>query len=72
MTDDGRGFDTGAPGVGVGQQSMRYRAGELGGELTVESEPGCGTRVRLEIPVSRLLAEGEGPATSGDEGAPTA
>ena len=72
VTDDGRGFDTGAPGVGVGQQSMRYRAGELGGELTVESEPGCGTRVRLEIPVSRLLAEGEGPATSGDEGAPTA
>ena len=75
VADDGRGFETGRPGIGIGQQSMSYRARELGGELTVESVPGSGTRVRFEVPVSRLLAEsGKGPASPppGDEGAPTA
>jgi GAF domain-containing protein/CheY-like chemotaxis protein len=72
VADDGRGFDTNRPGIGVGQQSMRYRARELGGELTVESTPGGGTRVRLEVPVSRLLEEvrpGRVGPPSGDEGA---
>ena len=71
VADDGRGFDTNRPGMGVGQQSMRYRARELGGELTVESTPGGGTRVRFELPVSRLLGEvrpGLGGQPSGDEG----
>jgi PAS domain S-box-containing protein len=78
VADDGRGFETDRPGIGVGQQSMRHRARELGGELTVESSPGRGTRVRFEVPVSRLLGEVRpdrgGPARppSGDEGAPTA
>lgn len=57
VADDGRGFDTDRPGVGVGQQSMRHRARELGGELEVESMPGSGTRVRFEVPVSRLAGE---------------
>jgi PAS domain S-box-containing protein len=78
VADDGRGFETDRPGIGVGQQSMRHRARELGGELTVASSPGRGTRVRFEVPVSRLLGEVRpdrgGPARppSGDEGAPTA
>jgi PAS domain S-box-containing protein len=55
VADDGRGFDAENPGVGVGQQSMRHRAQELGGELAVESQPGRGTRVRFEAPVSRLV-----------------
>lgn len=57
VADDGRGFDTDRPGIGVGQQSMRHRARELGGELEVESTPGSGTRVRFEVPVSRLAGE---------------
>jgi PAS domain S-box-containing protein len=57
VADDGRGFDAGSPGVGVGQQSMRQRARELGGVLEVESQPGRGTRVRFESPVSRLVGE---------------
>jgi PAS domain S-box-containing protein len=72
VADDGRGFDTDRAGIGVGQQSMRYRALELGGELTVESTPGGGTRVRFEVPVSRLLGEvrpGRGGPPSGDEDA---
>jgi signal transduction histidine kinase len=57
VADDGRGFDAGSPGVGVGQQSMRQRARELGGVLEVESQPGRGARVRFESPVSRLVGE---------------
>jgi signal transduction histidine kinase len=75
VADDGRGFDPGRSGIGVGQESMRYRARELGGELTVESTPGGGTRVRFDVPVSRLLGRNRGgPARppSGEEGAPTA
>jgi PAS domain S-box-containing protein len=55
VTDDGRGFDVENPGVGVGQQSMRHRALEIGGKLEVESEPGRGTRVRFDGPISRLV-----------------
>ena len=56
VADDGRGFDAEkGPGVGVGQQSMRQRALELGGVLEVESQPGRGTHVRFEAPVSRLV-----------------
>ena len=54
VTDDGRGFDPDAPVAGVGQQSMRQRAVELGGELEVESSPEKGTRVRVKVPFSHL------------------
>jgi signal transduction histidine kinase len=30
---------------------MRERAEELGGELTVESEPGKGTNIAVSIPI---------------------
>ena len=59
VADDGRGFDPEAPVVGVGQQSMRQRAAELGGELVVESAPEKGSRVRVRVPVSRLLGGSE-------------
>jgi PAS domain S-box-containing protein len=55
VADDGHGFDPDAPVAGVGQQSMRQRAVELGGDLEVESAPERGTRVRVRVPVSRLL-----------------
>ncbi len=53
--DDGRGFDAGSARPGIGQQSMKHRALELGGELDLDSAPGEGTRVRFSIPVSRLV-----------------
>jgi len=55
VSDDGRGFDTEKAGPGIGRQSMRHRALELGGEFDLESAPGEGTRVRFSIPVSRLV-----------------
>jgi PAS domain S-box-containing protein len=55
VSDDGRGFDAERAGTGMGRQSMRHRALELGGEFSVQSAPGEGTRVRCSIPVSRLV-----------------
>src|SRR5215211_4651513 len=54
VSDDGRGFDPQKTRTGIGRQSMRHRALELGGEFDLESAPGEGTRVRFSVPVSRL------------------
>jgi signal transduction histidine kinase len=59
IRDDGRGFDTtrtpppGHHGIG----NMRTRAAELGATLTLESEAGAGTSVRLWVP-DRSAARG--------------
>src|ERR687889_433439 len=55
VSDDGCGFDSERATTGMGRQSMRHRALELGGEFCVESAPGEGTRVRFSIPVTRLV-----------------
>ena len=55
VSDDGCGFDPERATTGIGRQSMRHRALELGGEFSVESAPGEGTRVRFSIPVTRLV-----------------
>ncbi|GGV10159.1 hypothetical protein GCM10010182_32500 [Actinomadura cremea] len=52
ITDDGRGF-TVADSRGFGLDGMRRRLDELGGELTVTSAPGDGTRVLAVIPLNR-------------------
>lgn len=52
--DDGTGFDVEAEiertGRGLGLLEMQERARQVGGKLSVESAPGAGTRVRLEMP----------------------
>jgi signal transduction histidine kinase len=52
VTDDGVGFAPASTVAGrrLGLASMRERAAEAGGTLTVTSEPGGGTTVRLEVP----------------------
>jgi two-component system nitrate/nitrite sensor histidine kinase NarX len=51
VEDDGIGFDdstrTGGPGEQIGLTIMDERARRLGGQLSIESEPGEGTRVEL-------------------------
>lgn len=55
IEDDGQGFDPGAVQPdgeslrGVGLLGMRERAELLGGRLTIESAPGEGTRIKVEI-----------------------
>jgi two-component system sensor histidine kinase UhpB len=50
IRDDGRGFDSAKP-TGFGFLGMQERVQALGGEYLVESEIGCGTCVRIAIPV---------------------
>ena len=51
IQDDGRGFagDGKAPGHGFGLSGMAERARMLGGTLRVESHPGRGTAVVLQV-----------------------
>jgi PAS domain S-box-containing protein len=52
IRDDGVGFDTTElPEGRFGLQGMRERARLVGGRLTMESAPGQGTCVRLEMPI---------------------
>ena len=50
VRDDGKGFDPGAPGAGAGLRSIRERVRFEGGTASVESAPGRGTRVVVELP----------------------
>jgi len=52
IKDNGRGFDTNAPQVGIGLSSMRERAEVLGGSLTVESVLGQGTQIKVTLPIA--------------------
>jgi signal transduction histidine kinase len=53
VTDDGCGFDPSvvrSAGRHLGLVSMRDRASGAGGSLTVQSEPGKGTVIEMEVP----------------------
>jgi PAS domain S-box-containing protein len=52
IVDDGRGFDPEVAGDGAGQGliSMRERAAQIGGTLTVTSAPGQGTTIAVRLP----------------------
>jgi signal transduction histidine kinase len=52
VSDDGRGFSTVAAAAShrLGLASMRERSAAVRGRLTIESTPGAGTTVRMEVP----------------------
>lgn len=55
ISDEGRGFlrsHAVESGGGLGLVGMRERAAMVGGRLTIESEPGEGTTVRVTVPAS--------------------
>lgn len=51
VEDNGVGFDPSISREEVGLEGMRERASLAGGRLTIQSQPGHGTTVRLEIPL---------------------
>ncbi len=53
VRDDGRGFDPESARAGDGLRNMAERAREAGGRLAVESRPGEGCRVLLQVPMGR-------------------
>jgi signal transduction histidine kinase len=54
LHDNGRGFDTNGSFPGhLGLRSMRERAAKLDGEVRIESGPGQGVYVSVQIPIER-------------------
>lgn len=53
VEDDGRGLPADLPGDTSGIRGMRERALLVEGRLSLESRPGRGTEVRLEVPLGR-------------------
>jgi two-component system, NarL family, nitrate/nitrite sensor histidine kinase NarX len=62
VQDDGRGFDAATP-IGdeshVGLRIMQERAQRIGAQVTVDSRPGKGCTVVLELPAERSLKDQE-------------
>jgi signal transduction histidine kinase len=50
VKDDGRGFDTNVKHEGLGLHSMQERSEALGGSFSVDSAPGRGTSIKVELP----------------------
>ncbi len=51
IDDDGRGFEPGAGGKGLGIGNLRERVSSLGGSLDIQSTAGEGTTVRAVLPL---------------------
>ena len=58
VTDDGTGFDTASARHGTGLQGMADRLAALGGALDVRSQPGRGTTLIGQLPVSAPAVPG--------------
>jgi two-component system nitrate/nitrite sensor histidine kinase NarX len=61
VSDDGVGLVGSASsgnGMHLGMNIMRERAQRMGGEVTVESQPGAGTKVQLTFPVTPVRKVG--------------
>ena len=51
VADDGRGFDVELKGRGMGLRSIRERVGSIHGTVQIQSAPGQGTRIIVQVPV---------------------
>ncbi len=56
IADDGRGFDPSQRNGGMGLDNMAERVARLGGQLSVVSKPGGGTRLEATIPYQAEVA----------------
>jgi signal transduction histidine kinase len=56
VEDEGAGFDAATQPKGSGLQNMKDRLDALGGDVTVTSAPGRGTRIAGSVPVATALA----------------
>jgi len=53
VEDDGRGFDPDAPTSRMGLAGIRERVELIGGQLRIESAPGAGTAVIVDLEAAR-------------------
>jgi two-component system sensor histidine kinase UhpB len=63
VADNGSGFAFAEEGKGLGLSGMRERALLVGGKFEIDSRPGKGTTVRLEVPIQEQPAEDKDEAT---------
>ncbi|MEZ4685486.1 MAG: histidine kinase [Bacteroidia bacterium] len=56
VEDNGKGFDLQqqTPDQGMGLQSIAFRAEYIGGEYTIDSRPGMGTSVSINVPLKQM------------------
>jgi signal transduction histidine kinase len=55
LEDNGRGFDPGrSNGTGLGLSGVRARISSLAGKFHLQSRPGAGTRIQIDIPLDRF------------------
>lgn len=60
IADNGAGFDmeeqkqNAAPGSGVGLRSLYNRSGIIGAEISIDSKPGLGTSVVIQLPLEHI------------------
>lgn len=55
VEDNGRGFDGHAKKNGMGLKNIAYRVKALGGTIALDTQPGRGTTVAIEIPLEKVL-----------------
>lgn len=53
VEDDGAGFDPARAKEGLGMSNLRSRAAELDGSVRIDSRPGRGTTVLIDLPIRR-------------------
>ncbi len=54
IEDDGQGFDISAE-TGMGLSNLRQRVDNMGGQLTIHSQPNEGTAIRVSIPLQESI-----------------
>ncbi len=65
VSDNGRGFDLAHKPPGVGLRSMQERAKMIKGQMKIEANPGQGTHIQINVPVTT-----PSPAPNGNNGGP--
>jgi signal transduction histidine kinase len=62
IRDDGCGFDASSHSVGTGLASLVSRARRLNAGLAIDTAPGGGTRLRMDVPLTSAAAGQATPA----------
>jgi signal transduction histidine kinase len=65
VTDDGIGFETAGRRDGLGLRGLDERVRELDGDMTITSERGQGTTIKMHLPLPASITEGQLARTAG-------
>jgi len=60
LSDDGCGFDVGSKSYGMGLRSIRERVSSIRGTVQIQSAPGHGTRILVQVPIKGVEGGGNG------------